>query len=89
MTAQALLNELNARGIRLEPRSDGNLHVTPKARLTPELLEAVRQHKAELLAAVSASEHYDPSKESKAVSAPPLLADIADAIANVAESISQ
>jgi hypothetical protein len=50
MTAQALLNELIARGVRLEPRPNGNLHLTPRDRVTAELLEAARRHKPALLA---------------------------------------
>src|SRR5262249_52734079 len=50
MIAQTLLNELKARGIRIEPRPERKLHLTPKANLNTDLLEAVRQHKPTLLA---------------------------------------
>jgi hypothetical protein len=49
MNAQALLDKLKARDIRLAPRPSGNLCLAPRDRLTPELLEAVRLHKVELL----------------------------------------
>jgi hypothetical protein len=53
-TAQGLLSELKARGIRLETRPNGNLHLTPKSRVTAELLEAARQHKRALIALLGA-----------------------------------
>ncbi len=46
----SLLDELLDRGIRLEVRSNGNLYVAPKARLTPDILDRIRNHKSELLA---------------------------------------
>lgn len=48
MTAQGIFDELKARGVRVEPRPNGNLYLVPRDRLTPELIEAVRQHKPEL-----------------------------------------
>jgi hypothetical protein len=50
MNACLLLTELHNRGIRVESRCNGNLYVAPKALLTPELIETIRTHKAELLA---------------------------------------
>jgi hypothetical protein len=49
MNAEALLSELRARGIRAEPRPDGRLRLTPKERLTPELIEQARRLKSEIL----------------------------------------
>jgi hypothetical protein len=49
MTLQALLQELEAREVRIEARG-GKLYLSPKARLTPDLLDAVRAHKPDLLA---------------------------------------
>src|SRR5258708_30083471 len=46
----SLLDELRDRGIRLEARSNGNLYVAQKSRLTPDVLERIRRHKPELLA---------------------------------------
>jgi hypothetical protein len=46
----SLLDELRDQGIRLEARSNGNLYVAPKARLTPDVLDRIRRHKSELLA---------------------------------------
>ena len=48
MTPAALLNELHTLGINIAPRPGGMLRLDPKSRLTPELIETVRQHKAEL-----------------------------------------
>jgi sugar phosphate isomerase/epimerase len=46
----SLLDELRNRGIRLEARSNGNLYVAPKSRLTPNVVDRIRRHKPELLA---------------------------------------
>lgn len=46
----SLLDELRNRGIRLEARSNGNLYVAPKGRVTPDVLDCIRRHKPELLA---------------------------------------
>jgi hypothetical protein len=46
----SLLDELRYRGIRLEARSNGNLYVAPKSRLTSDVLDRIRRHKPELLA---------------------------------------
>jgi hypothetical protein len=70
MNAIDLLNELRAAGIRIEPRPVGKLRLTPKDRLTPELIEKVRAAKAELLLllapqstaeAKAATTHTDPA----------------------------
>lgn len=53
----SLLEELRDRGIRLEARSNGNLHVAPKGRLTPDLLDRIRRHKSELLALLVQKPH--------------------------------
>ncbi len=45
MTAQALLEALEARGARLRPRADGALEVEPGSLLGPEDREALRAHK--------------------------------------------
>lgn len=46
-----LLADCNARGIRLRPAAAGGLTiVAPRAALTPELLDRLKFHKAELLA---------------------------------------
>jgi len=49
MTAVALVADLQARGVTLEPRGD-RLAVRPVSRLTREEIEALRRHKAEVLA---------------------------------------
>jgi hypothetical protein len=67
MTAQTLLDELRARGIRLEPGPDGTLHLTPKARVTPDLLEVVRRRKTALLAHFRGERSITPDSRSPLV----------------------
>lgn len=81
MTAQGVLNMLKARGIRVEPRPNGTLHVAPKCRLTPDLIEMLIGHKAEIIAALA----YKREHEDEAPSAPSLVV-IADAIASAPRS---
>ena len=51
MTPLDLLQQLHALGVMLTPYPDGTLrYKAPKGVLTPELLDAIRQHKAALLA---------------------------------------
>jgi TubC N-terminal docking domain len=53
MTATVLLQRLCALGVHLTPSPDGTLrYKAPKGVLTPTLLDAMRQHKAELHALV-------------------------------------
>ncbi len=47
--AAEILAELRERGIRIEPRPEGRLRLTPAKAADPDLLEKVRAHKAELL----------------------------------------
>jgi ribosomal protein L40E len=50
--AMALIADLRARGVEVEPRGD-KLHLTAdEGTLTPDLLAVVAEHKAELLAAL-------------------------------------
>lgn len=86
MTPPTVLNELKARGVRVELRPNGNLYIAPRDRLTPELLEAVRQHKGEILAALTASGNADPLCEEESILLPPSLAAVADAIASAPRS---
>jgi len=52
--ATALIADLRARGVEVEPRGD-KLHLTAdEGTLTPDLLAVVAEHKAELLAALQA-----------------------------------
>ena len=53
MSATELLTELRSAGIRVERRPSGNLYLAPKSRLTPELVEHIRRHKAALLDALT------------------------------------
>lgn len=50
MTAAAILQQVAAAGLRIQPTPDGKLWVTPKDRLTPNLAAAIKAHRAELLA---------------------------------------
>ena len=51
MTALDLFQEMHVLGVILTPYPDGTLrYKAPKGVLTPELLDAIRQHKAALLA---------------------------------------
>lgn len=52
MNATALLSDLRARGLRLEPQGDKLRVVAPKGVLTPELAAVVAEHKWELMAAL-------------------------------------
>src|SRR5262245_48225055 len=55
MTVGDLVQHLSARGVRMTPHSDGTLRCrAPKGVLTPALVDAMRQHKAELHALVEA-----------------------------------
>jgi hypothetical protein len=47
--AAALVEMLRARGVTLEPRGD-KLRVVPASAVTPEEVDALRRHKAEVLA---------------------------------------
>jgi hypothetical protein len=49
MNAEALLIEFRARGIRVEAGRDGRVRLTPRGRLTPELIEQARRLKPEIL----------------------------------------
>jgi hypothetical protein len=53
VNADILLADLRKRGIRIEQRTNGNLYVTPKSRLTPELIEQIRTYKHKLLAVLT------------------------------------
>ena len=50
--AAALVASLRSRGVILEPRGD-KLRVVPASAVTPEEVDALRQHKAEVLALLS------------------------------------
>ena len=52
MTVAALLKEIRPAGLTLTP-APGGLRVSPKGRLTDELRQKIRAHKAELLAALN------------------------------------
>ena len=59
MKAAALVGDLQARGVTLVPEGD-KLRVRPVSRLSAEELEALREHKAEVLAFLSAPSRPDP-----------------------------
>jgi hypothetical protein len=54
MSATLLLSELAARGIRVRLVEDGKLGLTPRGRLTPDLIDRIRAHKTALLARLAA-----------------------------------
>jgi hypothetical protein len=54
LNATALLSDLRARGVRLEPQGDKLRVVAPKGVLTPDLRATLAEHKGELLAALQA-----------------------------------
>ena len=49
MTAVAILEEAKQRGIVLEAQGEELRYRAPRGSLTPDLLEAMKEHKAELL----------------------------------------
>ena len=57
MSATAILDQIRAAGvhIRLDPVDPDRLRLAPPDRLTPDLLELAREHKAELLSALRAT----------------------------------
>ena len=54
MTATEILTELERRGVHLELAGD-KLRWRPKEAITPDLVEALRQSKAEIIAALTSS----------------------------------
>ena len=54
MSAAAILDRLAAAGVRvrLDPADPDRLRLSPPDRLTPDLLELARQHKADLVTAL-------------------------------------
>ena len=47
----ALLHELAQLGVSVQVKQ-GNLHLSPKSRLTPELIQGLKDHKAEMVRAL-------------------------------------
>ena len=62
MNAIELLNDVQARGIQLVAE-EGRLRFRPRAAVTPELLETIKQHKAELLALLAGDAVPDDAEE--------------------------
>ncbi|GIW96963.1 MAG: hypothetical protein KatS3mg111_0296 [Pirellulaceae bacterium] len=58
MGAAGLLTELRKRGVKLVPVGD-RLRFAPKDALTPDLVEALRAHKAEMLALLAGGQAAD------------------------------
>lgn len=56
----ALLADLAIRGISLRLKGE-RLRVRPKSKLTPELTQRIRQHKAELIQALRHQQAVDPA----------------------------
>jgi hypothetical protein len=59
MTAAELVETLRARGVTLEPRGD-KLRLAPASAVTPEEVEALRLHKAEVLVLLTAPPPFLP-----------------------------
>lgn len=55
MTARELLSELQARGVKLTPTSQGLRYRAPRGVLTPELKEALAHNKEEIIGFLAAS----------------------------------
>ena len=47
----ALLGELGQRGVSVQVEQ-GNLHLSPRSKLTPELIQRLKDHKAEMVRAL-------------------------------------
>lgn len=84
MNGHSILAEFTRRGITLRAEG-GRLIAKPLSSVPPELLEAARQHKAELLALLTGNGRAEPPHEETAP-LPPLLATIVDAIADAPRS---
>lgn len=56
MTAAEVITEVRRRGVVVKV-SDGNLHLRPAKALTPELVEELREHKADILQVLEQAEH--------------------------------
>lgn len=65
MDAPDILDRLTAAGISLKPLPDGTLWATPRAALTDEMRVLIRQHRAELLQALSTDPLPDPTAEAR------------------------
>jgi TubC N-terminal docking domain len=76
--AAALVANLRSRGVTLEPRGD-KLRVVPASAVTPEEVDALRQHKAEVLAllAPARSLAVDPETVREVLGPHPDLHDLA------------
>ena len=55
-----MLMDCEAHGVRLFPEKDGSLTIdAPRGALTPELLDQLKAHKAEVLAVVLGADEFD------------------------------
>ncbi|HKI36280.1 MAG TPA: hypothetical protein VKA46_30765 [Gemmataceae bacterium] len=82
MTTTELLAELACQGFSLTPDGDG-IRVTPASRLTAELREAIKTHKAELLALLEGREEPDTALAWDQAEAERLLAELRDRLARL------
>ena len=71
MGAPEVLRLLSARGVRVE-RDGGDLLLSPKAALTDELRGLIREHKAELLEAVSSQPEAATDARAAGAALPPV-----------------
>jgi hypothetical protein len=59
----AILTHLAIEGIEVRALDPDTLLLTPKAKVTPEIVEMVRPHKAEILAALAADAAYNAARQ--------------------------
>src|SRR3990172_4362123 len=85
MGAPDILDHLAAAGVKLT-RSGSNLIATPRAAITPDVLQLIRQHKPELLEALSGEPLYVPA--AAPTGTPANRARPGDAVAPEAELIA-
>jgi hypothetical protein len=58
VTPAALLAEVRARGVEVSPTGRGTIRVRPLSKLPPELMEALRAHKPEILELLAAGQAH-------------------------------
>ncbi len=84
MVLPELLREIENRGVTLEPAGD-RLRFRPKRNLTPELVEGLREHKADILEALEGREkpgqNADPVSEEPAQNFDPVIESAGEVLA--------
>lgn len=62
MVLTSIIERLHAAGLQVEA-IDGRLRVTPASRITPEITDTIKRHKAEIVAELSAPTPTFPSED--------------------------